>query len=366
MATKQVVFVLGAHWNPGENYQEYPWMFFHFDPMKDVDPSPVTLVFFDYPNGKLKTWNRWVIKRGKKGPENPDSEVELLPKVKIRDYETNIVDPHTERPSVLAFYDWVKKQEKGSIVSMQVFSHGWMGGPIIWDTGELGPAGESIDDDDTLNRDPHDTDFRVRDFFGSNPLAGAEGDKFAKAFAPAPLIKLWGCVAPDGLRAPVQNFKASPKNEQDKSANKAHLKDYIDAIEQCFAFNMAKQLKLPIWAAPLGWGSDPSSRVPIGYKGRQAINMNVTYRKKFPPDLKKDQWWRVSWFFRHQDKGVTFYRDVLKARIDATDYVEYTQAWLDEAKKLAIASLEPSLITSPRELQQQLIDRIDQLGSRRT
>lgn len=119
-------------------------------------------------------------------------------------------DAGPDRASVLALYDWVKAQPKASIRSLQVFSHGWQGGPILWNSSEFDPAGNHLDPLDKLARDPHDTDFRIRDFFGTNPLAGAEGGKFADAFTSDALIKLWGCVAPPGPRAALRQYTRAP------------------------------------------------------------------------------------------------------------------------------------------------------------
>lgn len=347
MTKKQVIFVQGEK----KDEKPYPWMFFHFDPFKDTDPTPVQLVYFDYPDGKIKTWNSWKMKRDTVGPTAPDKEEEIKPKTKKRESDGTL---GPEKPSILALYDYVKKQDKESIISLQVFSHGFIGGPIIWNSYEYDSAGNELDAwDFTLDRDLNDTDFRIRDFFGKNPLAGAEGQKFTRALAPGAFVKLWGCVAPTGVRAAVQNFKFSPKNDREKAANKARLNDYLDGVESCFAFIMARELNTGVWASPYGWGSEPGSVVPTN-KG----DLNVVYRKKFPPDLTKERWWRVSWFFRNQDRGARFYKEILKARVDKTDFVEFTKAWFDDARREATASLEPGIITTPKDLQQRLLDRV--------
>ena len=355
-AAKQVVFVQG-----GKTHETaYPWMFFHFDPAKETNPGPVTLVFFNYPAGKIQTWKSWTPKRARVAPANPDTEEDLTPTVAIRQEDESLGE---EKPSVLALYDWVKKQDAESIISLQVFSHGWMGGPILWNSYEYyGPDGAPIGNDYKLPRDPNDTEFRLRDFFGNNPLAGPEGAKFARAFASDAFIKLWGCVAPDGLRPPVQNYNFAARTDREKAANQAHLKNYTDSLASCFALVMAQNLKLPIWASPLGWGSDPSSTVPTSYRAGVAQNLNLSYRGTFPPDLTKDQWWRVSWFFRNQDRGAKFYQDVLKARTDAVDYIEYTARWFRDAQKLALGSTDTSPVTTPAVLQQQLNDRVTELN----
>jgi hypothetical protein len=364
-ATKKVVFVQGGKLDE----QAFPWMFFHFDPDTDVDPGPVELVFFDFPDGKRKTWKSWTMKRGTAAPPNPDSEDVLSPMVQIHQADGKL---GPTRPSVLAFYDWVKAQPAGSILSLQIFSHGWMGGPILWNSWELGPNGEDIRNDWTLPRDPNDTEFRMRDFFAGNPLGGAEGRKFGAAFAPGAFIKLWGCVAPEGLRASVQRYKLAPKNDAEKAANQALLLTYLDQLENCFALLMARTLGLSVWASPLGWGSDPHAQVPISYVAGKPKTIDTTYRGTFPPDFgprKRDRWWRVSYFFRHQDRGVEYYTQVLKARVDKTDYVEFKASWFDDARRLATASLAPrpaDAVASPRALQQRLVNRMARLGAPET
>lgn len=349
MAGGTVVFVQGGK----KNEAAYPWMFFHLHPDKDPATGAVKLVFFDYPQATIKTWNSHVLVRGKPPTAAPDTTV-VMPLVDMRLADGTLGG---QRPSVLSLYEFIKSEPAASIQSLQVFSHGWMGGPIIWNSAEFDSAGDRMDPLDQQDRDPHDTDFRIRDFFGTNPLAGAEGTKFAAAFAPDPLIKLWGCVAPDGIRPMLRHYVGTPKGPRGDAARKAHLLDYVTAIGNSFPMVMAEQLGLPVWAAPLGYGSEPGSKVPTN-RG----NVPVKYLGKFPPDLRKDRWWRASWFFRNQDGGARFYENVLKARIDAVDFIEHRKSWFDAALVTATASAEPGLIDSPMDLQRRLTDRIDAMA----
>ena len=348
-AARTVVFVQGGK----KNEVAYPWMFFHLDPLNDGKPETVDLVFFDFPDGTVKTWKNLLLKRGGAPTAAPDTEVELLPRVNMRNADGSL---GPERPPITLMYEWVKKQPKQSIRSLQVFSHGWMGGPIVWNSAEYDPAGNRLEPLDKQDRDPNDTDFRIRDFFGSNPLAGAEGRKFADAFASDALIKLWGCVAPDGIRQQMQNYLKAPKGGKGDAARKAHLIDYLGSIGDSFPMIMAQQLDLAVWASPIGYGSEPGGEVPTN-RGK----VKVKYTGKFPPDLKKDRWWRVSWFFRNQDGGAKFYTDVLKARIDAVDFVEHKKSWFDDARRVATASVEKGPFDSPMDLQRRLTDRIEAL-----
>jgi hypothetical protein len=361
MANKQVIFVQGGR----RNEAVYPWMFFHFDPHRDADPGPVDLVYFDYPDGKLKIWRNWNKKRGKPPQAEPDTEEELVPKVKIR-LNTGELDPGPERASVLALYDYVKKQPKESVRSLQVFSHGWFTGPILWNSSERGPNGEGIADDVSKPRDPNDVDFRARDFHGSNPLAAGEGVKFAQVFTSDALIKLWGCLPFPvirgfiGPRAHIQNYFSAPKGGKGDAAREAHLKSYLQLVGGTFPMQMALILNLPVWASPFGYGSNGGTVVPTAYAPDGSVSKSFTtkYKGTFPPNLKADHWWRVSWFFANQDRGDELYRDVLKARIDAVHFVEHRKSWYEEAEKRLGASAEPNPVPTPTDLQQQLQDRI--------
>lgn len=352
MAAKTVVFVQGGK----KNEAAYPWMFFHLHPTSEPAPEAVDLVFFDYPTGTVKTWKNHILERGKAPTAAPDSETAMTHMVKLRKGDGTTDDTGPDRGSVISMYEWVKTQPKQSIRSLQVFSHGWQGGPILWNTPEFNAAGSRMDPLSDEDRDPNDTDFRLRDFVGSNPLAGAEGIRFADAFSSDALIKLWGCVAPTGVRPQMQRYIAVPRGSDGDATRKAHLSDYLDSIGDSYPMHMASKLNLPVWAAPLGYGSEPGGTVPI-----TGGEMNVAYRGKFPPDLKKDRWWRVSWFFRHQDRGAKFYTDVLKAAIDTTDFIEHRKSWFEDARRAANPG-PPSPITSPFELQKRITDLIDALG----
>lgn len=349
MPAKTVVFVQGGK----ADEADYPWMFFHLDPHTEPAVGSVDLAFFDYPAGKLKIWKNHLLKRGKAPAQAPDLETELIPKVNIR-LQSGSIDTGPGRASVIALYDWVKSQPKGSIRSLQVFSHGFIGGPIIWDSYEFDASGNEMDPRDGRDRDANDTDFRIRDFVGNNPLAGAEGKKFADAFALGAFIKLWGCVAPVGVRSPLRRYMRAPKGSRGDSTRKAALQSYLDSLEESFPMEMAVRLNLTVWASPLGYGSEPGVKVPTN-----CGELSVKYRGVFPPNLQKDRWWRVSWFFRNQDRGAAFYRNVLKAQIDAVDFVAYQTSWLDDAKRVASASAEPEGVDSPMTLQRRLTDRVE-------
>jgi hypothetical protein len=377
MPAKTVVLVL-AGWGTDP---AFPWMFFHLHPNIEPALESVNLAFFDYPAGKLKIWKNHILKRGKAPKQSPDLETELIPKVKLRLESGRIDDTGPERASVLALYEWVKKQPNRSVRSLQVFSHSETVGPILWNSWERDSFGDQLDPWDGRVRDPHDTDFRIRDFEGVNPLAGAEGKKFADAFTADAFIKLWGCNAEEIPRSYLRSYvKDSSKkgSRADKTRNQdpqLDLRSYLHHIELSFPMRMAIRLNLAVWASPVGYGSffgptvetnrstDPPCPLPDaetkGAKKRYCYP--VKYRGEFPPDLRKDRWWRVSWFFRNQDKGADFFRNVLKARIDATDFVEYKKSWFDAAQRIAYAAVEPEAVDSPMSLQGRIVDQLEQL-----
>jgi len=332
--TKTVVFVQGSK----KEEAKFPWMFFHLDPFKDPDPpEAVKLVFFDYSEGTRSTWNSIVLKRGKAPTAKPDDVSPIGHETNPRQVD-GTVDMDQTVPSVLALYEWVKKQPKASIRSLQVFSHATSQGPILHNTWEFGPDGIQLNIMDVEeDRDFFDTDFRPRDFFGNNPLAGAEGEKFAAAFASNALIKLWGCFALETPRRLMREYFKAPRGSSGDAQRKAHLEDYLFWIEDSYAMLMANKLDLTVWASAPGYGSEPHDTVPISGKRK----LKVKYRGKFPPDLSKDRWWRVSWFFRNQDRGAEFYTRVLKTRVDKTDFVEYRKAWFEAVRFAVTQELTP-------------------------
>ena len=351
MATKTVVFVQGGK----AEEAKFPWMFFHLDPFEDPDPpEAVKLVYFDYSTGRRKTWNKIVLKRGKEPEAKPDDDSAPIGNETNPRQRDGTVDMSTTVASVLALYEWVKSQPKATIRSLQVFSHATSQGPILHNTWEYGPDGTQLGILDVeQDRDFFDTDFRPRDFFGNNPLAGAEGEKFAAAFAPDALIKLWGCFALDTPRGLMREYFKAPRGATGDTQRKAHLKDYLFWIEDSFAMLMANKLDLAVWASAPGYGSEPHTTVPISCKR----TLQVKYRGKFPPDLRKDQWWRVSWFFRNQDRGAEFYTRVLKARVDKTDFVEYRKAWFEVAQFSVTQEFTPYIT---RQLAAKLWDEIQE------
>lgn len=298
---KQVLFVRGGRTPPAR-----PWQYFHFAPNHEVSLGPVRLVYFDYPEGKLKVWHQWTPKRGVREPaRDPDEEKDLEPVVETyyRDRETGTVHKGEELPSVLALYDYVKAQLPESIRSLQVFSHGFVDGPIIW--------GRAVDrQPGDLARDPQDTEFRYVDFDEGNPLSGKEGEKFARAFHPEAFVKLWGCDEEKSRRAMVANYLKAPEGNEGDALRKAYLEAYLKLIEYTYFIKLAQLLRLTVWAAPVGWGSRADYELP--------------YKKKFPPDLDKELWWRMHSFGKAERR---FYTDVLRADIDATLYAGYNDAW---------------------------------------
>lgn len=361
MANPIVIIVLCDGLGRG-SLREYAWMYTHFLPDREQLPGKVDLVFFDYPGGVIKEWKAWTFARGKKEPPSPTTTTPIPNLVRPRKENGKL--KKKEVGSVVELYTWVKSQKKGSIKALHVYSHSSEQGPAVWDTYQFTSAGKKMPSDLDLDRDPHDTDFRVRDFFGNNPLAGSAGRAFADAFAPDASIKLWGCNAMEGQRSVVRDYLDQPTGADGDPKREALLKVHVDALIRSFPVALAEQLNLKVWASPLGWGSDYSEHIPI--TGRR--HLKVSYQKTFPPDLKKDQWWRVSWFFKNYDHADDFYTKVLNASIDAVHYVLYERAWIGPMRKKLAKADAPAMKTAPVEspysLQQRLTDRIAALFPR--
>lgn len=329
-----VIFVRG-----GKTPDKLVWRNFHFDPSRDRQVGTVKLSYFDYPNKKLKIWNRWVPKHGKAPEGTPDSEEEIEPQIEVR-LSDGSIDRGTKLPSCLAVYEYVKKQPASSVVSFQIFSHGDYDGPILW-----AHSFENVDKDDlTLPRDDHDTEFRRRDFHGGNPLSGAGGLFFADAFKSPALVKIWGCNEDSKYRVLLRSFLHTPKNRQEK--RRTILESYLEILDRTFALDFGRLLHQPVWAAPVGWGTTPWGNEP--YKGN------------FPPDLDKELWWRVPSTFTRSYREL--YTDVLRAPLDITRYVGFEAGWYDRAYLDATRDqpLDPSFL-DPAALQQQLHSRLPRL-----
>lgn len=97
--------------------------------------------------------------------------------------------------------------DPGSLVELSIFSHGWMGGPILVDSDDDRqmevtipiPGGTSV----TMTlpvtgtmRDPDDKDGRPRLDFVAPTMDAAALKQFKDAFAPDGVAWLWGCAFP--------------------------------------------------------------------------------------------------------------------------------------------------------------------------
>lgn len=320
MATEHVVFVRG-----GKTHESLPWMFFHFHPTQGVLPSAVKLSFFDYPNKKLQVWNNWRPKRSRAAPTSPNHEEELRHQVHVRQSDMTL-DTSEKLPSVLALYEYIKKQPKGSIASLQVFSHGDYDGPILWNH-----SFENSDKNDLSKpRDAHDTEFRRRDFFGGNPLAGGEGRKFAEAFSPGnALVKIWGCTEDVKYRLLLRKMLRQRNDTAGKIRQIDMLDDYLDILDVIYALNLSRLLKVPVWSAPVGWGSNPWGE--------------LKYRGRFPPNIKTERWWVIPAFV---SKYRQIYRSRLGAPLDATRFVGYSNGWMSTARS-SLAADKAALLAGP-------------------
>lgn len=252
--------------------------------------SNTTLVYFDYINEHRKIWNKW----------NGD----LPPKVNA-DAETGI-------SSVLDLYDFIKDAKFGSIIELHFFTHGYEGGPVLYNTFD--------DSTDPTRRDPNDKDPRIKDFSIDDVLGtGMSRLSFVTSFSRSALVKLWGCTYTEKHRQLIKrDFYDRNATSAQKQLIRSMIKNFIR--DDSYQYSLAKALDLPVYAAPLGWGTNPF--LPFGVYGPKANNQKPKTRKVWPPRV-GDRWWCVSQFF-FPDNGRKFYRDELGAHIDILDYVAYT------------------------------------------
>lgn len=332
---RQAVFVRGnGEVEPVD--ERFVWDYFHFHPTRKIDPGVLTVVYFDFPTGLRKTWKKWVPKNGRRPAGQPDESVAM---------RTIDIGGGVMRATVLDLYDWVKRQDAGGIITFQTFTHGWANGPVCWNEPKDWPEDVPLE----APRRQTDTEFRIRDFYGDNPLSGLELVKFNGSFASDAFIKLWGCNHEEQLVQAVNHYLAAAARRNASAAEKkAHLLQYIGTIELSFVAHMARALGRTVWAAPAGWGTD------------WAIE-GTTYRGEFPPDLARgDRWWGPR--ARFEKKHEAFFRNVLKAKLDACRYVGYDTAWIDDVKRSVTGASAPvSPVKTPRDLENELREQVDQL-----
>jgi hypothetical protein len=107
---------------------------------------------------------------------------------------TSKKDP--ESISILDLYNYLNSVgavAPGSIQEVGIFSHAWVGGPILRDTYDT--SGNAT------MRDPEDRDARPKDWKAAGVMASYP--KLTSAFAPGASFKTWGCNHPVLVRAQI-------------------------------------------------------------------------------------------------------------------------------------------------------------------
>ncbi len=121
---------------------------------------------------------------------------------RVKGNETHNVfkDGQTDIMSILHVYEAVQKigaSEPHTLIELSIFSHGWLGGPILVnssDNGSFGPEDKFLLVPDGA-RDPDDMDPRTKDFHEPT-MFEAELGNFQKAFSPSGYVWNWGCTFP--------------------------------------------------------------------------------------------------------------------------------------------------------------------------
>jgi hypothetical protein len=278
--------------------EEHVWQYAHpRDPRQNT-----TLTLFDYAEGVYKQWSNW---RGELPPKNAKSPTK----------KESILSGGESCGSIIFLYDYIKQiggTNPQSILELHFFTHGWHEGPILIDTDE-----DEEHANEPTKRDPKDKDTRLKDFDIPEVLGGKAGNAFKQGFAQNGFVKLWGCDFEQEHRDRVKNYYRTRDARERKSELEAYLRYIRDST---YAYRLRKLLGIPVYAAPLGWGTSPY--LPFGIEGKAALQARVKYTGIWPP-RKGDNWWRVSSFFR-PDKGFEFYTKILRAQFDILDYVDFS------------------------------------------
>lgn len=121
------------------------------------------------------------------------------------------------------------KATAGTLIEVSVFSHGWMGGPILVN---------SMDNSGSATaRDPDDKDARLfKDFISPN-FTAAQLTAFRAAFAPGAFWWNWGCAFTESYRQVTHRFV---KSSLYRGTASGKLKD-TDKVKFDFSPEMAEQ-----------------------------------------------------------------------------------------------------------------------------
>jgi hypothetical protein len=377
VANQKVVFIHGS--DPKQ--AETPWMFYHLHPSAYSKPARTEgksfdLVYFDYEKGKRKDWTGWAAARGRTPPPG-GVEGDILPRANLRDASGTPYPGPLRVGTAVAFYEWVKRQPSGSISSIQIFSHATGFQPVLFpESYEWGDDGIK-QFDFTEPRDPNDSEFRMRDFEGNNPLAtngadpfdrgtGSEMQRFKRALAPDVFIKIWGCgeqFMQPGLGNTLRKYLSDylkVRNGKGADLKRAMLLlSYLNSLDDFFPYRLAERLDLPVWAGPMGWGTDPYE-VDGKYDPKTYAKEKYTYVGNFPPNLKKkEQWWRASMHFLGEPRYTKdIFQKALKAKVDPVGYIEYRRSWVTAAVSRLQRVITPPDPSDPFAIPARLMDAL--------
>ncbi len=166
----------------------------------------------------------------------------------------------------------------GSLLRFDIFSHAWVGGPIMIDTWQApdfdaGGAREG-------ERDPGDKDGRSKDFSSTNMTR--RGD-FKKAFAADAVAKMWGCQATTDNRALVRAAAGAKDPDATLSVSYAGKTYAVTAKQIAAAMNknilpdtymkqLAKTVGITMYGAPPGMGA---SLRAVGARNYMFVDQSV-------------------------------------------------------------------------------------------
>ncbi len=226
------------------------------------DHTVVTL--FDFKSGNRI---RWI--KGRRDWHEMDSELQGSVPTHTANYKSkaNKKKRHDDDSiSILHVYDYIAdlgKAAAGCLLSVDMFSHAWAGGPILVNTNqeaEFSPGGAR-----ELERDPGDKDGRTKDFSRTNLPRLSE---FKQAFASDAVAKIWGCFATTDYRRLVRGAAKAPDKttkfevtlsdgrvlEVTGQRVETYFKDRI--LKETYMAKMADATGITVYGAPPGMGAN--------------------------------------------------------------------------------------------------------------
>ena len=218
-------------------------------------------------------------------------------------------DPGADSISITHVYRHMEESGKsrpGTVTEFSIFSHSWVGGPIMFNTGERAvyKFGGALKEE----RDPLDHDARFwKDF---NPTNMPNLPDFMAAFSATCFIKIWGCLAVTVYRNMINKARKAPNDatllgvpQADRTDwdttpptvyadNRPGIIDYLDHVAriQNYMHTLARISGRPVWGGAPGtgallldngtWNWMYMPEYKLAYRGGSRVNDGPYYKNE--------------------------------------------------------------------------------------